>query len=141
VSIPVTFLADVRSDLYAVLFDVLEPEVTVWELPPDDVMDVPAVFIDLLTPSKGFEVAGSTVVRASMVIVAHRTDTPSSVTLLEEVVAQTWVALGAGNGILLPFTKGQLRAMTAVVSNEQVGDTTWPTYRIDADIIVMSGYC
>jgi hypothetical protein len=140
VSIPVTFLDDVRTDLYTVL-QVLEPDVSVWRTAPDDVLDPPSVFIDLLTPSKGFEVPGSTVVRASLIVVGHRTDTPSAFATLEAIVGATWVALGAGNGIALETTKGQLRAMTAIVSNESVGDTTWPTYRIDSDVMVMSGYC
>ena len=140
-SLPDSFLADVRSDLAAVLTAAMPADVTVFATPPDDVLDVPAVMVDMLTCSAGFEVPSSTVVRAPVIIAAHRTDTSSSIDLLDQLTAAVWNALGGGTATQLPTTNGQCRPQSAQVSNLSVGDTTWPTITVESDITVLSGYC
>jgi hypothetical protein len=139
--LPDTFLADVRTDLVSVLTAVVPADVTVFATPPDDVLDVPAVMVDMLTCSAGFDVPSSTVVRAPVIVAAHRTDTSSSIDLLDQLTAVVWNALGGGTATHLPTTSGQCRPQSAEVSNLAVGDTTWPTITVNSDVTVMSGYC
>lgn len=136
-----SLLSDIRDDVEDLLAAAVPAEVAVWPLMPDDVLEAPAVGIDLITLSRGFELPTALLPRVTVHVIAGRVDTASAVHTLDDLTSVVVNALGGGTGVSLPTAKGQLRFQTATVSNIQVGDTTWPTITIESDVTVASGFC